>query len=125
MKEKQAFRVRKSVKKTGKSFTVALPRTEDKTSGTQAIRSHVVLPAALYAPVEAGAKIGRLLITGRQNNKEIILAEFPLIADRTIAQGSSFRLKYDSAALRFYLFLHGQTAGRHHSGVSGTVIRKG
>ena len=108
-----------------KAFTVALPQTEDKTSSTQAIRSHVVLPTALYAPVEAGVKIGRLLITGWQNNKEIILAEFPLIADRTIAQGSSFRLKYDSAALRFYLFLHGQTAGRHHSGVSGTVIRKG
>ena len=90
---------------TKTAFTI--PRTAAGTQGaTGAIHAQVIAPLQLSAPIAKGQKIGKIRFFTEVDGKTTHLAEFPLVADKAIMQGSRVRWKYDMLALKCYRFWH-------------------
>ena len=70
-----------------------------------AIHSRLLLPTVLTAPITAGQKVGKVRFLKESGGKEQLLAEFPLVADKTMEKGSDIRWKYDNLALKFFRFV--------------------
>lgn len=89
------------------SFTVPIPTTEAHGSvpNTAEIHSRILLPRALAAPITAGQQFGKVQFFTESAGSELLLAEFPLIANKTLEKGSTLRWKYDNLALKLYRFL--------------------
>lgn len=88
---------------TGAAFTVpfsAVALLQHKA----AIQTQVIVPEALAAPIAKGQKVGKIRFFAEIDGETIILAEFPLVADKTITQGSALRWKYDTLALKWRRF---------------------
>ena len=54
----------------------------------------------------AGQKIGKVQFFTEDEGKTLVLAEFPLIANKTLEKGSVLRWKYDNLALKLHRFLN-------------------
>ena len=92
----------------GGAFTVPLSDVESGESvpNTAEIHSRILVPAALVAPITAGEKIGKVQFFTEDEGKPLVLAEFPLIANKTLEKGSILRWKYDNLALKLHRFLN-------------------
>lgn len=90
------------------AFTVPLSGTELNGSDRTAAEIHarILAPHALAAPIAAGEKIGTVQFFTEREGQQLLLAEFPLIANKTLKKGSVLRWKYDNLALKLYRFLH-------------------
>ena len=55
--------------------------------------------------ITAGQKIGKVQFLTEHGGDTLLLAEFPLVANKTLDKGSPLRWKYDNLALKFYRFL--------------------
>ncbi|MGP1445074.1 D-alanyl-D-alanine carboxypeptidase family protein [Treponema sp.] len=90
---------------TEAAFTI--PRTAAGTPGdTAAIHAQVIAPLQLSAPIAKGQKIGKIRFFTDANGETTHLAEFPLVSDKAITQGSRLRWKYDMLALKWYRLWH-------------------
>ena len=89
------------------AFTVPLSDAElnGTARNTAEIHSRILVPGALAAPIVAGQKVGKVQFCTEVGGKTLLIAEFPLIANKTLEKGSTMRWKYDNLALKFYRFL--------------------
>ena len=85
---------------TGNSTAFTIPLSENGLPSGNAVYSRVLLPAVFYAPIAAGQKLGKVQFLRQIDTHEQLLAEYPLIADRTVEQESTLRLKYDSLTFK-------------------------
>ena len=92
----------------GGAFTVPLSDAEsdESVSNIAEIHSRILVPGALAAPIAAGEKIGKVQFFTEDEGKPLVLAEFPLIANKTLEKGSVLRWKYDNLALKLHRFLN-------------------
>ena len=87
---------------TGNSAAFTIPLSENGLTSGNAVYSRVLLPAVFYAPIAAGQKLGKVQFLRQTDTHEQLLAEYPLIADRTVEQESTLRLKYDSLTFKLW-----------------------
>lgn len=92
------------------AFTVPISAMESNGTvrNTAEIHARILVPGALAAPITAGQKIGKVQFFMEGEGNPLLLAEFPLIADKTLEKGSVLRWKYDNLALKMYRFLKQQ-----------------
>lgn len=92
----------------GGAFTVPLSGTElnGTAENIAEIHSRILVPGALAAPIAAGEKIGKVQFFTEDEGRPLVLAEFPLIANKTLEKGSVLRWKYDNLALKLHRFLN-------------------
>ncbi len=76
------------------------------TNTTQNIKTNILLPEYISAPVSTGERIGHIRIAQKINQKNYLLRDFPLTADTTIKRGNTLRWKYDHAAMQFFSMLN-------------------
>lgn len=90
------------------AFTVPHSNAESGKTvpNTAEIHSRILVPGALAAPIAAGQKIGKVQFFTEVEGKTLVLAEFPLIANKTLEKGSVLRWKYDNLALKLHRFLN-------------------
>ena len=91
----------------GGAFTVPFSDAEsgETVLNTAEIHSRILVPGAFAAPIAAGEKLGKVQFFTEDEGKPLVLAEFPLIANKTLEKGSVLRWKYDNLALKLYRFL--------------------
>lgn len=92
------------------AFTVPVYATEaGEANGHEpnaaVVYSQILAPHTLAAPITAGQKIGKVQFLTEHDGDTLLLAEFPLVANKTLDKGSPLRWKYDNLALKFYRFL--------------------
>ena len=92
------------------AFTVPVSATEAGEANrnkpnSAVVYSRIVAPHILAAPITAGQKIGKVQFFTEHGGDALLLAEFPLVANKTLEKGSTLRWKYDNLALKFYRFL--------------------
>lgn len=107
--------------KTGDSFAItpliALPSTDTATftvlkartaheMPADTIKPRIILPFYLAAPITTGEKIGRIELMQKHGAQEYCVAVFPLVANKSIQQGSSLRWKFDHLAFLVAKKLH-------------------
>ena len=90
----------------GGAFTVPHSDPGETVPNTAEIHSRILVPGALAAPIAAGEKIGKVQFFTEDEGKPLVLAEFPLIANKTLEKGSVLRWKYDNLALKLHRFLN-------------------
>ena len=92
----------------GGAFTVPLSGTElnGTAENIAEIHSRILVPGALAAPIAEGEKIGKVQFFTEDEGRPLVLAEFPLIANKTLEKGSVLRWKYDNLALKLHRFLN-------------------
>ena len=90
----------------GGAFTVPHSEPGETVPNTAEIHSRIFAAGVLAAPITAGQKIGKVRFFTEYEGKTLLLAEFPLIANKTLEKGSVLRWKYDNLALKLYRFLN-------------------
>ena len=90
----------------GGAFTVPHSEPGETVPNTAEIHSRIFAVGVLAAPITAGQKIGKVRFFTEYEGKTLLLAEFPLIANKTLEKGSVLRWKYDNLALKLHRFLN-------------------
>ena len=90
----------------GGAFTVPHSEQGETVPNTAEIHSRIFAAGVLAAPIAAGQKIGKIQFFTEDEEKPLVLAEFPLIANKTLEKGSVLRWKYDNLALKLHRFLN-------------------
>lgn len=90
----------------GGAFTVPHSEPGETVPNTAEIHSRIFAAGVLAAPIAAGQKIGKVRFFTEYEGKTLLLAEFPLIANKTLEKGSVLRWKYDNLALKLHRFLN-------------------
>lgn len=90
----------------GGAFTVPHSEPGETVPNTAEIHSRIFAAGVLAAPIAAGQKIGKIQFFTEDEEKPLVLAEFPLIANKTLEKGSVLRWKYDNLALKLHRFLN-------------------
>ena len=90
----------------GGAFTVPHSEPGETVPNTAEIHSRIFAAGVLAAPITAGQKIGKVRFFTEYEGKTLLLAEFPLIANKTLEKGSVLRWKYDNLALKLHRFLN-------------------
>ena len=90
----------------GGAFTVPHSEPGETVPNTAEIHSRIFAAGVLAAPITAGQKIGKVRFFTEYEGKTLLLAEFPLIANKTLEKGSGLRWKYDNLALKLHRFLN-------------------
>ena len=90
----------------GGAFTVPHSEPGETVPNTAEIHSRIFAAGVLAAPIAAGEKIGKVQFFTEDEGKPLVLAEFPLIANKTLEKGSVLRWKYDNLALKLHRFLN-------------------
>ena len=90
----------------GGAFTVPHSEPGETVPNTAEIHSRIFADGVLAAPITAGQKIGKIQFFTEDEEKPLVLAEFPLIANKTLEKGSVLRWKYDNLALKLHRFLN-------------------
>ena len=99
---------------TGAAFTVPFSAAAFL-QHKAAIQTQVIVPTALAAPITKGQKIGKIRFFTEIGSEHTILAEFPLVSDKTITQGSALRWRYDMIALKWHRLWQSTTPSWHVS----------
>lgn len=86
------------------SFTIPISGNTAQ-NNAKTIRSRVLLPEVLSAPIDAGQIVGKIQFLNEVEGKEQTIAEFPLVAHKGAEKGSALRWKYDNLAFKFHRFL--------------------
>ena len=89
----------------GGAFTVPHSEPGETVPNTAEIHSRIFAAGVLAAPITAGQKIGKVRFFTEYEGKTLLLAEFPLIANKTLEKSSTLRWKYDNLALKLHRFL--------------------
>ena len=90
----------------GGAFTVPHSEPGETVPNTAEIHSRIFAAGVIAAPITAGQKIGKVRFFTEYEGKTLLLAEFPLIANKTLEKGSVLRWKYDNLALKLHRFLN-------------------
>ena len=89
----------------GGAFTVPHSEPGETVPNTAEIHSRIFAAGVLAAPITAGQKIGKVRFFTEYEGKTLLLAEFPIIANKTLEKSSTLRWKYDNLALKLHRFL--------------------
>ena len=89
----------------GGAFTVPHSDPGETVPNTAEIHSRIFAAGVLAAPITAGQKIGKVRFFTEYEGKTLLLAEFPIIANKTLEKSSTLRWKYDNLALKLHRFL--------------------